>query len=1159
MKVLAIRGSDLASLAGSFEVDFEEPPLAGVRLFAITGPTGAGKSTLLDALCLALFGETPRVSRAAMTEILVTPSEDGDGQVLTAKDPRNLLRRGAVQGSAEADFVGVDGGRYRATWSVRRANLKPDGKVQKAQAQLVRLSDDEVLASGTPTQVSPEVEKLLGLSFDQFGKAVLLAQGDFAAFLKAKEKDRSDLLEKITGGEIYADISRRAFERKKAVEEGIGARKGDVDRLRPMDDEQRKAAEEGLKAVEGRLKELAARRGWAEAAGRSIAEAAGLRAEAEKAAQGAKEAEEKAGIAASMVDEASGAEKKAGDAARAAAETQAARKPELEKARDLDLLLGQKRAEAETARADAVAARKGADEKRDAASRLEAELDKVAAEERSAAEWIAANAGAGRLAGAWDAIDGAFARLDSVSTELADAGKKAAENRKALDELTGKAESEAKTRADLERKAAEAALALEGARAAAGAVNRGALVEERAALSAESGLLAKLGEISRQAVAAKRRAEEAERKAVACAEKAAKAAAAKAGAEARAVELDAALVGAKRERDAARDVRSLAELRPQLVAGEPCPLCGSKEHPWGAGDAPVEVPDALDGKVEAIEWELRQAREEASRQGALASTSLADKAQRESEAAHARQELNDEALAWGEAGQAARSAKAAKLAEALGSLLAAGPDADGAPAALAELLAGTKGALVALAGRETEANRVEKARDEAQVRADDLGGKLREAGARLEKLTLEQGKVREEGAGLSSRIRAAGERRGEALEELRRYVEPGPDGARLEESPAAVRNDWLERTTLYRSQEKRRDEAAGRKAELSAGLAGAKAEAEGTGKTAEEKAGRAASLEGEAARLAADRALLLGGRGVDEVTKGLEEAVRLAEKALADARTARHAADLARTAAAEKAEGAKASAAAAGDRAAAARDAQAQALALSGLAGAEDSASAVEKLLGEIGSAHEAEEATRRQADAAILADDRTRTELAIARKALEDAEEAGRVWISLAKLIGTRDGTEFRKFAQGITLRTLLQSANTHLDGLARRYQLRPVQNSDMELLVVDRDMGEEARSIESLSGGESFLVSLALALGLASLASKRTTIGSLFIDEGFGSLDTDTLDKAISVLEAINETGRRRVGIISHVSALRDRIGVRVHVSPLGNGRSKVRVISR
>ena len=104
---------------------------------------------------------------------------------------------------------------------------------------------------------------------------------------------------------------------------------------------------------------------------------------------------------------------------------------------------------------------------------------------------------------------------------------------------------------------------------------------------------------------------------------------------------------------------------------------------------------------------------------------------------------------------------------------------------------------------------------------------------------------------------------------------------------------------------------------------------------------------------------------------------------------------------------------------------------------------------------------------------------------------------------------------------------------------------------------MGDEARSVESLSGGESFLVSLALALGLASLASKRTTIRSLFIDEGFGSLDNDTLDKALSVLDGLQSTGRR-VGIISHVSALKERIGVRVHVSPIGNGRSRVRVIA-
>ena len=137
------------------------------------------------------------------------------------------------------------------------------------------------------------------------------------------------------------------------------------------------------------------------------------------------------------------------------------------------------------------------------------------------------------------------------------------------------------------------------------------------------------------------------------------------------------------------------------------------------------------------------------------------------------------------------------------------------------------------------------------------------------------------------------------------------------------------------------------------------------------------------------------------------------------------------------------------------------------------------------------------------------------------------------------------------------MKSANQHLEEFARRYRLMQAPGTEVGLLVVDRDMGDEVRSVESLSGGESFLVSLALALGLASLATRRTAIGSLFIDEGFGSLDADTLDRAVAALDVIRRTDGRRIGVISHVQGLAEKIGVQVKVVARGGGRSEVRVV--
>ena len=116
MKILAIRGKNLASLAGDFSVDFEQEPLKSAGLFAISGPTGAGKSTLLDALCMALYESTPRLLKAGGGKTL----PDGT-DLITHQDAANLLRRGCAEGFAEVDFVGNDGATYRSRWSVRRA------------------------------------------------------------------------------------------------------------------------------------------------------------------------------------------------------------------------------------------------------------------------------------------------------------------------------------------------------------------------------------------------------------------------------------------------------------------------------------------------------------------------------------------------------------------------------------------------------------------------------------------------------------------------------------------------------------------------------------------------------------------------------------------------------------------------------------------------------------------------------------------------------------------------------------------------------------------------------------------------------------------------------------------------------------------------------
>ena len=215
-------------------------------------------------------------------------------------------------------------------------------------------------------------------------------------------------------------------------------------------------------------------------------------------------------------------------------------------------------------------------------------------------------------------------------------------------------------------------------------------------------------------------------------------------------------------------------------------------------------------------------------------------------------------------------------------------------------------------------------------------------------------------------------------------------------------------------------------------------------------------------------------------------------------------------------------------------------------------AQAFEALGAERRTAHDLATSLRLQ----VAQDEQRREQAKSVLAEIERQQEVEQRWAKLSELIGSADGKRFRNYAQQFTLDVLLGYANAHLAQLARRYRLERVaygSGPSLALMVRDQDMGGEVRSVNSLSGGESFLVSLALALGLASLSSNRVRVESLFIDEGFGSLDTETLGVAMDALDALQSMGRK-VGVISHVQEMTDRIATKVLVRPAGGGSSLV-----
>lgn len=214
MKIQKLIIHNIASIEDA-TIDFEQNPLADSEVFLITGKTGSGKSTILDAICLALYADTPRLDNTKM-QGKVNESDDS----IQIDDPRQLLRRNTGEGFASLTFTGKNGIRYEAKWSCARAHKKPTGKLQQKVWTLTNLDSGEMLDKDR--QIVEEIKAAIGLDFQQFCRTTMLAQGDFTRFLNSEDNEKAAILEKITGVDIYSKIGAKVFavtgSKKKSLE-----------------------------------------------------------------------------------------------------------------------------------------------------------------------------------------------------------------------------------------------------------------------------------------------------------------------------------------------------------------------------------------------------------------------------------------------------------------------------------------------------------------------------------------------------------------------------------------------------------------------------------------------------------------------------------------------------------------------------------------------------------------------------------------------------------------------------------------------------------------------------------------------------------------------------------------------------------------------------
>ncbi len=1075
MRILKLRFENLNSLYGEWEVDFTHPAYTSSGIFAITGPTGSGKTTILDAICLALYGRTPRLERINQSS-------------------NEIMSRLTGKCYAEVTFETGEG-KFRCHWSQHRARSNPRGRLQAPRHEIAGADTGEVLETKL-REVPRVVERLTGMDFHRFSLSMMLAQGEFAAFLGADPDERAPILEQITGTDIYSRISMKVHERLRMERDRLNILELEAGNVRLMDpvEEERVLAE--LEALEGEeagfseeirgLKDAIRRiagleslrkeiRGLEESRGKALKELEEFAPEMERLgrARAATSLEGmygelktlRAGLAETVekLDELERnlpalreKERKAAEhldsAGKRLEEVRRKRESTLRLLRDVRLLDG-----------DLAALESGIRRGGEKLSGISGNIGKLRREKKNlllerdtlvkrlekAGEYLERHREDRWLIGGYTGLEEQFRSLQSLRRRLITKEYELEAAGKEVERLTGNVESLSGEFSTLEEMTGALHERLER------------LVEERNSLLA--------GRLLREYRA----------------------------------ERDALL----REKALVARVAELEEYRAGLEEGKPCPLCGSTVHPY-VDDGKVPVFDEADLRLRELDelmdrvGKLDERIEEFKEKIASAGKRLADAGGRRDRAVlllgtaeEAVRNIGKEVERYGRDVSSMES-------EILKRLRPLGVEEFSAESAspVLEALKNRRGKWLECS---EEALRAEKEKSVVDGRLRELEGKLKilEEDLRVgreelrsleteyyEKIDRRRGLFGEDDPDQEeNRLEAEMSKAGDSAEKAAKELEKAGGNLRLAEAGIA---------SLKKEVEKKRPDLRTREKEFACNLKGAGFRGEDDFLGSRMAPGKMRELSEKAAEME-DRLKELRVRLDDRRERlAVEESRRLTDGSV------------------------------------------------------KELAAMLEEREKSLGILRE------KAADLRSLLKEnrRKKKRLDEKKKELADREREYLKWKNLHDLIGSGDGKKFRNFAQGLTFEVMVRRANEQLRRMTDRYLLVLDGKNPLELNVVDNYQAGETRSTENLSGGESFVVSLALALGLAGMAGGNTGMDSLFLDEGFGTLDEDALDTALEALGEMHGEGKL-IGVISHVTALKERIGARLEVIPGSWGRSIVR----
>ncbi|WP_334019231.1 AAA family ATPase [Alteromonas sp. S015] len=1231
MRILTLRLKNLNALKGEWKIDFTQSPFIDNGLFAITGPTGAGKTTLLDAICLALYHQTPRL-----------------GPISTSNN--DIMTRGTTECLAEVEFD-IKGKAYRAFWSMRRARGKVDGNLQSADVELAEVESGKVLA----TQVRPkseEIEKLTGLNFARFTKSMMLSQGDFAAFLNANEADRAELLEELTGTEIYGQISQtvhQQFSDAKQKKKEFAIKLEGVTLLSDEQIAQLEADQAQTKrqvaAFNQTLAELQKQQQWQQAFNANELTIK----EAREAHQAAKNAIDEAKHELDLLTQSEPAEKlrlpflqrnglqqdvsrykeklnekaaqlpdlktqkaqlslEVADAEQALAHTKQ-QSSELEKRINeqvvpLDNQIAQHTTEQQKANESAESLRQSIN----ALTLKRTEIESASADNKTKLVELETYLREHHsLSGIAEFISGwseTARHIEHDKKQLGTLTQSVKNDRQALSSLD---EAIVKTNESLSaltqafddknvqvakcEKALHAALSdkltdTNSASANASAFSKASLQQERDTKLHHWDNVVQIGHIQQQYLTLE------QDKVILSAQK-----------DDLAKQLAQqqsdrqALVDAyKQIRSNLKDIEALialdaevAHLRAQLKSGEPCPVCGANEHTTSsvAIDVPetIQKRDSLKQQLDDIEQQGARAKESVTHTEftltqvnkqldhvSAQRDTLLDKWQQISSVLSAdlpcfkrvdintsqsvtqfteqfKNRLNDISAQLTRLEECEQALNAAQQAKSEAQQVLQAKQSERAVslqqretlekqfvernAELASKTQGINDSILALS--ETM---IAHGADIHNLSIDGIAKWLNEKAEALKTYKHNHqlhAKLKDELQEVSSTLLVVNRDIESAENQLKGVCE---DLVRLDNNLKALRDS---RSTVFPE---------GDIAETRNKASVAQEHAE---RNVNECKSRLQQTDTILSRLEAEIAQL--NEQMREKEQALTEATehfkhqltcspfadeQAFSNALLDEGTRNTLLELQKRLTQQKQQSDLKL-----------ENALATQQSLKPHANAAQWQSELEEHGAQWLDTKIAQQTQQR--DTLLYSIGHIEQQLSANNQAREKQQQlvdemaAFEAYYDdityLHSLIGSASGDKFRRFAQGLTLDNLVQLANQQLDKLHGRYQLIRKENEGLGLSVLDTWQGDVVRDTKTLSGGESFLVSLALALALSDLVSHKTSIDSLFLDEGFGTLDAETLDVALDALDNLNASGKM-IGVISHIEAMKERIPTQLKV---------------